>query len=193
MLSRLGRVALALTFLQTAGCSGDAVSESAAPPTSPAPQLGKPSPDFSGEFVNGIGPEERAWLESQRRRTKTTTSRIYVDEVTYAPISAELILRKFGGRSGAEIALDQPQAHRIQFLNGGAARVAIWDGYRYLPNVFTSVESRQGARICLARTRGWTGGCLTLTTNGRDFRCGYLWNNGASGETGCRVAPVRAG
>ena len=111
----------------------------------------------------------------------------------FAPISAASALNKVASASGAEIALAYPQRHKIQFLRGGAARVSIWDGARYLPKVFTSIESRQGSRICLARTRGWTGGCLTIKSNGKDFRCRYLWNNGASGETSCRLTPIRAG
>lgn len=111
----------------------------------------------------------------------------------YAPVSASKVLDQFGGAAGAEVKLGRPQSHKIQFLKGGAARVAIWDGSRYRPRVFTAVETQDGSRVCLARTRGWTGGCLTIKTNGQDFRCRYLWNNGASGETACRVAPIRKG
>ena len=187
MLRNLGRVALFLAFFLTAGCSGDAASEHAAPAASPTPQ---PAADFSDEFIDGVGPEERAWLARQRQ---LANGEIQVSGLTYAPISADQVLSHFGGASGAEISLAPPQSHRIQFLSGAAARVFIWDGTRYLPSVFTAVESRQGARVCLARTRGWTGGCLTMTTDGERFRCAYLWNNGASGETACRVTPVRAG
>lgn len=108
----------------------------------------------------------------------------------FAPVSAASALNRVASASGAEIVLARPQSHKIQFLRGGAARVAIWDGARYLPHVFTSIESRDGSRICLARTRGWTGGCLTIKSNGHDFRCRYLWNNGSSGETACRLTPI---
>ena len=111
----------------------------------------------------------------------------------FAPVSASSVFDQFGGSAGAELKLAYPQSHKIQFLKGGAARVSIWDGARYLPKVFTAVESRKGSQVCLARTRGWTGGCLTIKSNGRDLRCRYLWNNGASGETACRVTPIRAG
>lgn len=95
--------------------------------------------------------------------------------------------------SGAELKMAFPQMHKIQFLEGGAARVAIWDGRRYRPRVFTAVESQQGSRICLARTRGWTGGCVTIRSAGPGMRCRYLWNNGASGETACRLEPIQPG
>lgn len=111
----------------------------------------------------------------------------------YSPVSASQVIGEFGGASGAEVRMSSPQSHKIQFLKGGAARVAIWDGTRYLPRVFTAVESWDGSRVCLARTRGWTGGCLTIKSNGRDLRCRYMWNNGATGETGCRVDPIRKG
>ncbi len=111
----------------------------------------------------------------------------------YSPVSASNVIKKFGGASGAEVKMGRPQSHKIQFLKGGAARVAIWDGRRYLPRVFTSVESWDGSRVCLARTRGWTGGCLTLKSNGESLRCRYTWNNGAHGETACRVEPIRKG
>jgi hypothetical protein len=111
----------------------------------------------------------------------------------YAPVSATKVLQQFGGASGAEVKMAHPQAHKIQFLKGGVARVAIWDGRQYMPHVFTSVESHEGSRVCLASTRGWTGGCLTLTSNGQDFRCRFLWNNGSTGETACRVTPIREG
>lgn len=110
----------------------------------------------------------------------------------YSPVSANELLRRHSGSAGVELKLDHPQGHRIEFLKGGAARVAIWDGGRYLPKLFTSVKSRDGAKICLARTRAWTGGCLTIRSNGQDLRCGYLWNNGAHGETACRLRPMRA-
>lgn len=190
MLSRPGRLALILASMLVAGCSGDAVSEHAAPATSPPPQ---PAADFSDEFIDGMGPEERAWLARQRQSAGGAGGAVETTELSYAPISTDLVFDVFGGTSGAEVAMAAPQSHRIQFLNGGAARVFIWDGTRYLPSVFTAVESRQGARVCLARTRGWTGGCLTIATDGQRFRCAYLWNNGASGETACRVTPVRAG
>jgi hypothetical protein len=186
MLSKPGRGALAVAFFLMAGCGGGV-----AEPADSSSEATQPPPQFSDEFVDGIGPEERAWLERQRRQTNGSTAGVEVADYSYAPIAADLVLDVFGGPSGAEVALAHPQAHRIQFLKGGAARVAVWDGARYLPHVFTAVESRQGPRICLARTRGWTGGCLTITTNGQDFRCEYLWNNGASGETACRVAPIR--
>ena len=186
MLSKAGRAALTAVFFIAAGCAGDGVAEPADAPAS----VEQASPDFSHEFHDGVGPEERAWLERQRRQAN---GEIQVAALAYAPIEANLVLDRFGGPSGAEIALASPQSHRIEFLKGGAARVAIWVGGRYLPKVFTAVESRQGSRICLARTRGWTGGCLTITTNGQDFRCRYLWNNGSSGETACRVTPIRAG
>ncbi len=112
---------------------------------------------------------------------------------SFAPVSAASVFDQFGGASGAELKLGSPQSHKIQFLKGGAARVSIWDGRRYLPKVFTAVESRDGPRVCLARTRGWTGGCLTIKAKGQDFRCRYLWNNGASGETACRITPIRPG
>lgn len=185
MLSKTGCGALGLAFILTAGCAGDGVADPAGPAANPV----SAAPDHSGEFIDGVGPEERAWLERQRQ---IPGGEVEVAGLTYAPVSADLVLDRFGGPSGAEIALAHPQAHKIQFLKGGAARVSIWDGTRYLPNVFTAVESRQGARICLARTRGWTGGCLTISTNGRDFLCEYLWNNGASGETACRVTPIRS-
>jgi hypothetical protein len=188
MLSRLGRMALALTLFLTAGCGGGV-----ADPARSAAETSQTTPDFSDEFIDGVGPEERAWLERQRRQANGSVAGVEATNFSYAPIAADLVLDVFGGPSGAEVALAHPQAHRIQLLEGGAARVHIWDGTRYLPSVFTAVESRQGARICLARTRGWTGGCLMLTTNGRDFRCEYLWNNGASGETACQVSPIRAG
>jgi hypothetical protein len=187
MLSKTGGGALAVAFFLMTGCGGGV----AEPVGSPA-ESAQSQPDFSSEFVNGIGPEERAWLERQRRQSNGSNAGVEVADYSYAPIAADLVLDVFGGPSGAEVSLAHPQAHRIQFLTGGAARVHIWDGTRYLPSVFTAVESRQGARICLARTRGWTGGCLTLTTNGSDFRCEYLWNNGASGETACQVTPIRA-
>ena len=187
MLSMMGQRALAVAFFLTAGCGGGV-----AEPVDSSSAAARSQPDFSDEFVGGMGPEERAWLERQRREANGSTAGLEVADYSYAPIAADLVLDVFGGPSGAEVSLDHPQAHRIQFLTGGAARVHIWDGTRYLPSVFTAVESRQGARICLARTRGWTGGCLTLTTNGSDFRCEYLWNNGASGETACQVTPIRA-
>lgn len=190
MLGRVGRGTLILVLVLVAGCSGDAASESAAPAVSPAPE---PAPqDFSNEFIDGIGPEERAWLARQRGGAPGS-GQVDVAPLVFEPVSADVILSRFGGSSGAEVALAYPQSHRIQFLKGGAARVHIWDGSRYRPGIFTSVESRQGSRICLARTRGWTGGCLTMLTNGRNFLCQYLWNNGASGEIDCRVTPIRAG
>jgi len=109
----------------------------------------------------------------------------------YAPVSANEMLHRHSGSVGVELKLGQPQGHRIEFLKGGAARVAIWDGQRYLPRLFTAVESREGSKICLARTRAWTGGCLTIRSNGEDLRCGYLWNNGSSGETSCGLRPMR--
>ena len=111
----------------------------------------------------------------------------------FAPVTASHAIGRLGGVSGAELKLSSPQSHSIQFLKGGAARVAIWDGYRYLPRVFTSVESQNGNQVCLARTRNWTGGCLTITSNGQNLRCRYLWNNGARGETACRITPLQPG
>lgn len=111
----------------------------------------------------------------------------------FTPVSANEVLDEFGGSSGAEVKLAHPQSHRIQFLKGGAARVHIWNGSRYMPSIFTAVESREDSRVCLKRTRGWTGGCVSISTNGEDFRCRYLWNNGASGVISCRVTPIRAG
>ena len=108
----------------------------------------------------------------------------------YERISAVEIIHVNGGPGGAEIALDHPQGHKIQFLRGGAARVSIWDGTRYRPKVFTAVESREGSQVCLARTRGWTGGCLDFRSNGSTLKCQYLWNNGARGETVCHVRPL---
>ena len=110
----------------------------------------------------------------------------------FSPVSVSSTLDQVGGPAGAELKLGRPQSHRIEFLRGGAARVAIWDGSRYRPKVFTSVESKEGSRICLARTRGWTGGCLTIRSNGEEYRCRYLWNNGARGETSCTFRPMRA-
>lgn len=115
-----------------------------------------------------------------------------INLVTFSPVSVSSVLDEFGGAFGAELKMGHPQSHKIQFLKGGAARVSIWDGHRYLPKVFTSVESREGSRVCLARTRGWTGGCLTIRSNGQDLRCRFLWNNGARGETACRITPMRA-
>ncbi len=193
MLSRARVGAIGAIFMIAAGCGGG----DPAPNTSggeASATSGPSSTDYSGEFVNGVGPEQRAWLERQRGASVGSgqSGQVDVAPLTYGPASAELILDRFGGASGAEVALAHPQSHRIQFLKGGAARVYIWDGARHRPSVFTSVESRQGARICLARTRGWTGGCLTMLTNGQDFLCQYLWNNGATGKIGCRVTPIRA-
>jgi len=177
MLSRTGRRALAVVFFLVSGCSGGGGGDAASAP--------------SGTTASGgPEPEERAWLERQRQLAQGGTE---VAALPFAPVQAVDVLARYGGPSGAEVALDYPQSHRIQFLKGGAARVAIWDGTRFLTPVFTSVESRQGDRLCLARTRGWTGGCLTLSSNGQDFLCQFLWNNGASGEIGCRVTPIRQG
>ncbi len=111
----------------------------------------------------------------------------------FAPVSANEVLDRFGGASGTEVKLGHPQSHRIQFLKGGAARVHIWNGSRFMPGIFTAVESREDSRVCLARTRGWTGGCVSISSDGEDFRCRYLWNNGSSGVIGCRVKPIKAG
>jgi len=120
----------------------------------------------------------------------TGSKSVWAAGSNYGDITAVEVIHVNGGPAGAELTLDRPQGHKIQFLRGGAARVSIWDGTRYLPKVFTSVESREGSRVCLARTRGWTGGCLTFRSNGSILRCGYLWNNGARGETICHVRPI---
>ena len=177
-------------LLALAACGGGG-QDQVGDPTPQTAATAPPAQDFSDEFVNGVGPEERAWLERQIQQAAAAGDQ--VEPAAFTPISAQRALDRFGGASGAEVALAPPQSHRVQFLKGGAARVYIWDGTRYRPSVFTAVESRQGARICLARTRGWTGGCLTLASNGRDFLCSYLWNNGSGGEIPCRVTPIRTG
>jgi hypothetical protein len=120
----------------------------------------------------------------------TSSESVWAASNKYSSITAVEVIHMNSGPAGAELTLDRPQGHKIQFLRGGAARVSIWDGTRYLPKVFTSVESREESRVCLARTRGWTGGCLTFRSNGSIIRCGYLWNNGARGETICHVRPM---
>ena len=62
MLGRKGRRALSVAFFLIAGCGGGGAEPVATPSDSAQSQ-----PDFSNEFVGGIGPEERAWLERQRR------------------------------------------------------------------------------------------------------------------------------